>query len=89
MKFAIACVLGIVLTTIILCCSRTFLLIKFKGTPVEICTIDEADGYIIADKGWEHFKKSLQFESVSYSPGVYNRQELKKLVNYVIKSKIV
>ena len=81
-------IFSILLSIFLLCCIRTFLLIKFKRNSSEICTKDESVGYIDADKDktWEHFKKSLEFETVSFAPGIYNRQELKKFLEYVLQS---
>jgi len=88
MKFArvMTWIFSIVLCMLLLCCLRTYILHKLKRNPSEICTKDETVGYIIADAAWKHFKEALQFKTVSYAPGVYNRQELKKFQEYVIQS---
>ena len=71
---------------VILCCIRTFLLTAFQRKAPETCHVDEKEGYIYANDSWKEFKKSLEIQSVSYSPGEYNRRELKRLLDFILQS---
>jgi len=76
-----------VIALVLLCCFRTFLLTTFQNKPPEICHKDEKQGYISANDSWKEFKRSLQFKSVSYSPGIYNRDELQKMLDFILEGR--
>ena len=79
----------LVSSLVFLCCARTYLLTIYKDKPTKFCHQKEADGYIYADDlRWQRFKTSLEFETVSYSNGDYNREELKKFQAFLIESKL-
>ncbi|XP_077970689.1 N-fatty-acyl-amino acid synthase/hydrolase PM20D1-like isoform X2 [Styela clava] len=70
-----------------ICLIRTFVIVNLSKKKLPKCSKNENHAFIEVDwKRWERFKDTLRMETISYEANEQNKDELKKLVEYIIQA---